>query len=324
MKTMKWLLRREFWEHKGALLWAPLVVGGAMVAFIGSLIGYAISQGKFSGTLRHDGGSTDLATAFASMSPEKQLEIGNIIANSYMGTTTPLFLMMGVIIFFYCLAALHDERRDRSILFWKSLPVSDTQTVLAKVLTAAVVAPMITIAVGVVVALLLATLAGIFLAVHGVNLFGLVLSDSEFYLLPLRLIGLLPVYIVWALPTIGWLMLVSAWAKSKVFLWAVGTPLIAMLVIKWSEFLFGTGVNLDWVMQHVISRGLVGLIPGIWLPMTEVDVNQLANGGHEVVMSAIFAASWKSLASMPALLGALAGAAMIFGAIRLRRWKDEG
>ena len=33
---------------------------------------------------------------------------------------------------FYCLDALHGERRDRSILFWKSLPVSDLTTVLAK------------------------------------------------------------------------------------------------------------------------------------------------------------------------------------------------
>jgi ABC-2 type transport system permease protein len=241
-----------------------------------------------------------------------------------MATTTPLFLMMGVIIFFYCLACMHDERRDRSILFWKSLPVSDTQTVLAKVATAAVVAPLVTIGVGIVVALLLALLAGLFLAAHGVNMFGLVLSNSEFYLLPLRLIGLLPVYIVWALPTIGWLMLVSAWAKSKVFLWAVGTPLIAMLIIKWSEFLFGAGINMDWIMQHVISRGLVGLIPGIWLPMTNVEVNEMIQSGQHLSMGTVFAESWKSLLSLPALLGALAGGAMIFGAIRLRRWKDEG
>ncbi|UUZ49351.1 hypothetical protein LP420_02935 [Massilia sp. B-10] len=70
---------------------------------------------------------------------------------------------------------------------------------------------------------MLLLIVGIVFAVTGANLFGLILSNANFYLAPLRLIGLLPVYLVWALPTIGWLMMVSAWARSKVFLWAVGT-----------------------------------------------------------------------------------------------------
>lgn len=72
---------------------------------------------------------------------------------------------------------------------------------------------------------MLLLIVGIVFAVTGANLFGLILSNANFYLAPLRLIGLLPVYLVWALPTIGWLMMVSAWARSKVFLWAVGTLL---------------------------------------------------------------------------------------------------
>jgi hypothetical protein len=67
------------------------------------------------------------------------------------------------------------------------------------------------------------------------QLFGAVLASPDLYLTPLRLIGLLPVYILWALPTVGWLLMVSSMARSKVFLWAVGTPVITSLLLLWAE-----------------------------------------------------------------------------------------
>lgn len=324
MKTMKWLLRREFWEHKGALMWAPIVVGGLIVVFIGSMILYGMSMGEFNGNMTVNGKVADVSMMFATLSPEKKVEIASVVANMYMSGAVPLFMMLAVISFFYCLGAMFEERRDRSILFWKSLPVSDTQTVLSKVITAALVAPLITIAVGTFISLLLLMLVGVMFAFHGVNMFGLVLSNPDFYLMPLRLIGLLPVYILWALPTIGWLMMVSAWAKSKVFLWAVGTPIIAVIVVKWANYLTRAGIDIDWFVQNVISRGLVGLVPGVWLPLANVDVHNMVDGHNTAVMGEVFAHSWMTVATPAALLGAVAGAAMIFAAIRLRRWKDEG
>mgnify|MGYP002129449359 CR=1 FL=1 len=62
----------------------------------------------------------------------RRMEIIDTVANNYLVTAAPLFLALGFLVFFYCLSALHDDRRDRSILFWKSLPVSDTATVLSK------------------------------------------------------------------------------------------------------------------------------------------------------------------------------------------------
>jgi len=324
MKTMKWLLRREFWEHKGALMWAPVVVGGLILLFFGSIILYGMSMGEFNGHITVDGKMADISMMFANLTAEKKDEIASVVANLYMSASVPLFLMLAVIVFFYCLGAMFEERRDRSILFWKSLPVSDTQTVLSKVITAALVAPLITITVGTFISLLLLMLVGVMFAFHGVNMFGLVLSNADFYLLPLRLIGLLPVYILWALPTIGWLMMVSAWAKSKVFLWAVGTPIIAIIVVKWANYLTGAGINIDWFVQNVISRGLVGLVPGVWLPLANVNVHNMVDGNNTAVMSEVFTHSWMTLGTPAAWFGAAAGAAMIFAAIRLRRWKDEG
>lgn len=142
MKTMKWLLRREFWEHKGALAWAPLIVSALMTVLVGTMAAYGGSQGKLTNNItiiKQDGVVTK--TIFHAIPAEQQQMMANTVADMYLAAAFPLMLMMAVIAFFYCLSAMHDERRDRSILFWKSLPVSDAQTVLSKVLTAAVVIP---------------------------------------------------------------------------------------------------------------------------------------------------------------------------------------
>ncbi len=323
MKTMKWLLQREFWEHKGSMFWAPVVVGAAMVLFFATMVGYGVSQGKMHFKERVQVNGQTISQAVDAIPADERRQIVEGIASGYIATAAPLFLMLSVVVFFYCLGALYDERRDRSILFWKSLPVSDQETVLSKVITALVVAPVITIAVATFTSVLLLLIGGVVMAVNDVNLVGDVLATPAVYLAPLQLLGLLPVYILWALPTVGYLLMMSAWAKSKVFLWAVGVPLIAMIVIQWAQYLFRMNLDTEWFAQHVIARGLAGLVPGIWLPMAKVSPHVMTNG-DVISFNSVFVHSWKSLASPHAWLGAVAGAAMIFAAMRLRRWKDEG
>ncbi len=131
---------------------------------------------------------------------------------------------LGFVVFFYCLGSLYDERKDRSILFWKSLPVSDRDTVISKSLTALFVGPLIAIAFALVLSLLVLFSLMVLAAFHGLNLFGLVLGDKNFYLVILQILSFIPVYVLWALPTVGYLLFVSSWAKTKPFLWAVGVP----------------------------------------------------------------------------------------------------
>jgi ABC-2 type transport system permease protein len=334
MKTMKWLLRREFWENKGSMFWAPIVVGALMIVLIGGAVVYGATLGNFHNevTRVHEDGKVtvvssthrSISEAYQSLPAEKRKEAGEMISSSYLAISAPLFLALSVISFFYCLGALNEERRDRSILFWKSLPISDAHTVLSKVITATLVAPLITIAVATFVSLLLLLIVGVSAAFHGINMFGEVLSNGNFYLAPFQLLGMLPVYALWALPTIGWLLMVSAWARNKVFLWAVGTPLITVLIIKWADFLLGAGIKIDWVMHNIVARGLLGLIPGGWLPDAKVDPSLMTNGQNTAVIGEVFKQSWLTLTGPSIWIGAIAGAAMIVVAIRLRRWKDEG
>ncbi|WP_426102039.1 hypothetical protein [Massilia sp. TSP1-1-2] len=328
MKTMKWLVRREFWEHKGAMFWAPIVAAALMFCFLSGTMIYGAAQGEFKShiSVKMDNAveTTSIHTAFDALPAAEKQKMADIAASSYLALAAPLLLMLAAVAFFYCLSALHDERRDRSILFWKSLPVSDAQTVLSKVLTAGVVAPLITIAVGVFLSVLTMLVVGTVAAVQGINMFGLVLSNASFYLAPLQLLGLLPVYLVWALPTIGWLLMVSSWAKSKVFLWAVGAPLLLVGMLKWATHILGFGIDTHWVTENIVARGLVGLVPGNWLPLSHIDKVALAGGDRATFMTEVFTMSWMTLATPQAMIGAVAGAAMIFAAIRIRRWKDEG
>jgi ABC-2 type transport system permease protein len=326
--SMKWLLRREFWEHKGSMFWAPAIVSALLVLLLGGTLTYALATHGAPGFVEINGQTVRHGAFAAAMSAETREVVSSTASAMYLVASVPLFVILSGVVFFYCLSALYDERRDRSILFWKSLPVSDGTTVLSKAVTALCVAPVITMGLAIVTSLALLLIAGIGLSVAGLNLFGAVLSKPDLYLQPLRLIALLPVYVVWALPTIGWLLLVSSWAKTKPLLWAVGVPLIVLLLVQWISYTLqnfsSVPLNIMPVAQEIVIRLLGGVVPGIWFSFIHGLPAPVHQPGQAPDMQIVFEASYMTLASAHAVLGALLGAAMIFGASRLRRWRDEG
>ena len=327
--TMKWLLRREYWEHKGAFFWAPLIVALVMLAFIGATAGYALATHGLGNSLSVNGHHMSQAQMLGAMPLEVRVKFATVVANVWLAACAPLFGVLPVVVFFYCLAALYDDRRDRSILFWKSLPVSDRQTVLSKAVTAVCVAPLITIAIGSTVSLAMVLIGLTLASFNGLHLFALVLGNPDFYLAPLRLVGLLPVYVLWAIPTVGWLLMVSAWARSKVFLWAVGVPILMVALARWANVILGDymngGFDVKWFVTNVIVRGLAGLVPGIWLPLSNVSPATLvSNVKHTIDAGGVFTQSWMTLLQPDVWVGAAIGGAMMFVAVRLRHWRDEG
>jgi ABC-2 type transport system permease protein len=296
---------------------------------MGGTLAYGAATHGLMGSTVINGHVVSKAGMINALPLEARVKIADIVANTYLAAAAPLFGVLPVVAFFYCLAALYDDRRDRSILFWKSLPVSDQMTVLSKVLTALCVAPVITIAIGTAASLLMVFVGLTAASFSGLNLFGLLLSDRDFYLAPLRLLGLLPVYVLWAIPTVGWLLMVSAWARSKVFLWAVGIPLLSVALLKWINFLaseyMNGGFDEKWFAENIVLRGLGGLVPGIWLPFGHVSREALLNEGQRTVSAGgLFTESWMTLLQPSVWVGVVVGGAMIFAAMRLRRWRDEG
>ena len=327
VNKMKWLVRRELWEHKGMLLWTPAVIG-IVLTVLGTLLTMTtIARTRTRTALTVNGEDVSWSAIFNAASFARQKnEFIDAVANNYAYLAAPLFLALGFLVFFYCLSALHDDRRDRSILFWKSLPVSDLQTVLSKAAIALLVAPVIVLAAACLTSLALLLGLATVMEMNGIHVVGELATRPGLYLSPLRLFGLLPVYCLWALPTVGWLLMVSSWARSKVFLWAVGVPLLLAVLLVWGGELAQLQAQANWIQSKVIARTLLGTMPGSWYLFEPELLPQLhaAGDGARMVQIDVFGNSWSSLGLPAAWLGAVAGAAMIWAAIRLRRWREEG
>jgi ABC-2 type transport system permease protein len=319
MNTYKWLLKREFWEHKGGFFWTPAVIGALMTLFLAASMVIGITVKSQHGMQINGEQVTNLSKV---ISPEQKAQVVQAISQGYIGTSAPLWFVMAFVVFFFCLGCLFDERKDRSVLFWKSLPVSDTETVLSKAAMALVGAPLITFGFAILTSVLALLIICIGAAASGLNLFGAVLGSPAVYTAPFLVLAMLPVYLVWALPTVGWLMMVSAWARTKVFLWAVGVPVLAGVLLSWFNAMFDFGWHIDWFWKNIVARGLLSVVPGSWFGFVEPAGGMNHDGS--VNFGFLVAQSWKTLASANAWIGVAAGAAMIYVATRLRRWKDEG
>lgn len=322
MNTMKWLLKREYWEHKGGFFWAPLVVSSILALLtIGTML-TAVVLGKKSGfQVAGSVNGMDLQKAISTISDSDKLEFAKGLAVGYPAVAMPVMITLGFVVFFYCLGCLFDERKDRSILFWKSLPVSDRDSVISKALTALVVAPIFAVlfamALSFIVLFTLMTLA----AFSGLNLFGLVLGDSHFYWVILQIFSFIPIYALWALPTVGYLMFVSSWAKSKPFLWAVGVPVLGGVILTWVNYLADLPFKLDKYWEIIVGRGLVSAFPGSWLGHAANAGDKLNPGNAIDLMTS---QSYSLLMSANLWIGVIVGLAFLAGAVKMRRYRDEG
>ena len=146
-------------------------------------------------------------------------------------------LVAGFVVFFYLLGSLYDDRKDRSILFWKSLPASDTLTMLSKLLTAMLVVPLVFWAVFVLTQVLVIAIGSVMVMLADGNPWALFLSLAN----PFKAWGMILLsYLamaIWALPLYGWLMLVSAFAPRIPLLFAVLPPVVLAVLQIWIDFL---------------------------------------------------------------------------------------
>src|SRR5579864_681163 len=206
-RPVYWSIRREFWENRYLYI-AP--VAAAAVFLFGFLIMSIHSPGQ-------------LRALVALHSAHNHEEISgpfDISAALLMGTA----ILMSV---FYCAEALHGERRHRSILFWKSLPVSDVTTVLVKASIPLLILPVLVSAVTAVMYLLMLLLSSTVLLATGGNVAMLWAHLPILQMSLLALYHLLTAHALWPAPVYCWLLLVSGWARRATFLWAV-LPIVAI------------------------------------------------------------------------------------------------
>jgi len=328
--TLRWLLKREYWENRGGFLYAPLIAG--IVSLLMSAVGiglglFALHRAARDGGLHVDGENVninglDLALLTQKISAKDMADLGNGLDLTLLLSSTWPFLVLAFVVFFYCLGALYDDRRDRSILFWKSLPLSDTQTVLSKVISALVIAPLVATLAAVATMFGFLLIISIVAVTHGGSPTTLIWGPASPLTLSAGLLTAIPVYALWALPTAGWLLLCSAWARSKPFLWAVMLPLFAGIIVSTTKLMHVFDMTTGWFWQHIVGRLLLGTVPGVDL-VYRLAASDNAKSVESLAALMSPAEQLKTLAMPDLWIGAAFGVAFIILAIRLRKRAGE-
>ncbi|MCM2355555.1 MAG: hypothetical protein NDI68_02580, partial [Arenimonas sp.] len=204
MNTFKWLLKRESWEHRGGFLWAPVVAGAVflVISLMAIIAGESVRRGVDGESVQMNG--VELSQLTKTLTPKEAAELGGALDLGALLAGSWPYIVLAFVVFFYCLGSLYDERKDRSVLFWKSLPVSDGQTVLSKLVSALVVAPVIATLAAIATSFGFLVLLSGYALFHGVNPLDLIWGPASPLTVALHLAGALPVYALWAMPTVGW------------------------------------------------------------------------------------------------------------------------
>src|SRR6266478_4685310 len=274
-----WSVKRELWENRSIYI-APLIV--AVVVLFGFLVSTS--------------GLPERRRAVLLLEPAKARATIEI---PYDVTAMMLIFTAFIVGVFYCLDALHGERRDRSILFWKSLPVSDLNTLLSKATIPLIVLPLVTFAIIVATQVVMLLWTSVLLVTHGMSP-APTWTNFPFFQQSLILLYGLAAIALWHAPIYGWALLVSGWARRATFLWAV----IPFLAIGFFEKItFGTSH-----FAAMLKHRLMGFAAEAFAFNTHsIDSPQLTRVRY---------------LSTPGLwLGLIVAAAFVVAAVRLRRYR---
>ena len=286
-RLLYWSVRRELWENRSIYI-APLVAAGL------AMLGFFISLAHLPSSVR-----------MPSMNPGHQFMM---LVMPYGHTAWLLLLTAFLVGVFYSLDALHGERRDRSILFWKSLPVSDLTTVLSKAAIPLLVLPVLVVVITGVTNLVMLLLSTAVLLLSGLNPLSLWRQLPLFQMEFVLLYGL-AVLALGQAPLYAWLLMVSGWARRTVFLWAV-LPLLAISVAE--KLVFNT--------THFLAMLGNRLIGGSADAFSFITPSGAPVDPHFIPLSQITPGRFLS---SPDLWIGLAFAALFLAiAVRLRRYRE--
>ncbi len=218
------LVRREIWEHRS--IWVTPAAVATVVTFLA--IAMVVAIAAFGEVLNADLGKLADMTA-----PDSVRRAG--LAASLIGNTTVFLMAMWFLAIFYCLDALYAERKDKSILFWRSLPITDAETVISKLLVVFVAIPLATFAAVVVSHLLNLIIVSIWLATEGASPGRMIWGAVPLFDTWGAVLTVLIAVPLWMAPLLGWFLFVSAWAKRGPLLRAT-LPVAILPILEYIVF----------------------------------------------------------------------------------------
>jgi ABC-2 type transport system permease protein len=304
MKAVLIQIQREFWEHRG--LWiVPLTIAAVMLLAAG-IFGHI--QLDFSNAATHYDGPV----------PPPLVEL---VA---LGWAVPFYLAAAIQAAAYLIDCLYAERRDRSILFWRSMPVTDARAVLVKLLVGLVLVPLGAFVIGAATSLVgsaILVLRNHDVVVNGHSVVALWNTLSWLRMQAIIFYGLVAA-MLWYAPFAAYLMLTSVWARRSPYAWAFLPPVLLMILehmvygTNYVGRIFNGGFNeLLHLAYRLDEHGNVAVGAMLEAPG--------GTGNDHISFTMQLLSPVRLLASLRLWLGLLAAAAMIGLTIRLRRYRDE-
>lgn len=213
------LVRRELWEHRSIFV-TPAVVALVMALIV--LTAYVAASGfaqevDLSIILSQNVGETERRAALMAF---------------LLGNTVVFMIAAGILTIFYCLDSLYAERKNKSILFWRSLPITDAETVVSKLLTAIVAIPLVTFVAVIITHLINLILSSIFVSIEGGSPGHLIWGAVPLFDVWFSVLIILIATPIWMSPFVGWFLFVSAWTKRSPLL----TAFLPILVLPMIEY----------------------------------------------------------------------------------------
>jgi len=319
MNTVSTLLKREYWENRGHFLLTPVAIGGFLIFVMilalfntehlfdthsASFGGISINGVNVNG-LDFLGG---LTIEFANLELARRQEIWEM---GFYGISSSFTFVMVLVSFIYLLGSLYDDRKDRSILFWKSLPVSDLMTVTSKIITVLFVIPAFFVAASTITFIAIMLISSVVALFSGGSLWASIWQPAPFLMAPLKLYFSHVIQSLWAAPFLGWLLLVSSWTKRKPILMAT----IPVGLISFLEYYFyRTNIFFSAVRDRALG----------WVAPIDVSTGHHIGSNQPVHEQGMIYNYSHTLLSLPAFWYGLAVAAiMVAGAVYIRRYRDE-
>lgn len=308
-QTAKALMTRDFIDNRMGFFTIPAIIS---VILLVVLIFSTMSAQFNVATIELDNGERiegfgALLGHFADTELEQRREI---ITGAMFAFVAPVILILPFVILFSLLSSLYDDRRNRSILFWKSMPVSDATEVASKFAASVVMAPAILIGFALVLQVAFLAVASLIAILNGGSPWDLVIGPAQPVSTWFFAIGQYLLWALWALPVLGWLMIVSAAAPKAPLLFAVVIPFVAALL---EELAFDTNHFFFWIVNRVGGFHAKIGDPSIWDKEGDLGVNLVL--AHDLASR-----FGDSLVTADFWFGTVITAGLFWGAIQLRRF----
>jgi len=294
MRRLLALMQREYWENKGAFRTTPVVIG---------LIHILLLLMSIFTTAHFDNELYTFREAIRMLAQQSDEFRAQHIYEVMLGSSVFFTIVLSIVVFFYLLGSLYDDRKDRSILFWKSLPASDSLTILSKLLSAMVTAPLCFLVVFILTQIIASLIAAVMVMSVGESPWGLFISHMS----PLKVWSMVGLsYLassIWFLPITAWLVLVSAFAPRVPLLFALLPPIVFSILQSWIEFL----------KTFTYNSSLFGMI-GQWIINSPAILTaQVENGRGEVALGVNISGDFDHSVTLGNILGRLFSLEMVYG-----------